>query len=200
MKMIWIILIMLGLIISLILTSVSAGFWVSVALFIVFLIAWVAIGFYKTQEDERTVMERNGAHYENSEPGLHWRMPRRDQIRARAYTCVFTLNLVTPERKINGQSVKGAKAFVRIIRPYDQEYMDDEGFEANPVYRSVYCVSNWEKGVIALLSDALEQGQFQSVELANGRPTPIAVVSPEASEIMRRWGLTGDITVDLQPK
>lgn len=196
--MIWIILIGLGLLGSLICLSVSPGFWLLFALFVVFLAIWIVKGVYKTQEDERTVMERNGAHYENSEPGLHWRMPGRDQIRARVYTGISVLNLVTPERKMGGVVVKGAKAFIRVIRPYDQEYVDDEGESANPVCRKIYFVKNWETASISLLSDSLEQAQFPE-GLANGTPTPVAAISPEAAKILKRWGLVAEITVDLQP-
>lgn len=201
--MIWIILIILGLFVSFCLLSISSLFWIAVGLFFFLLVVWVAKGFHNVQQDERVLIERNGAYRRFACPGLRWWVPGTDQKRTSAYTCEFVLDLVTPERKMGGVVVKGAKAFVKILSPYNVAYetgsvAEGDLVNANSVYRSVYCVANWKKATIALLSDALEQAQFPA-GLANGTPTAVRNISPEAAVMMRCWGLIGQITVDLQP-
>lgn len=185
-------------------------FWIGVGFWGLFLLVWFCLGFFNIKQDELTVLERNGAFLRISRPGLRWRRLRSDQIVNTIYTSDYLVPLVVPERKLSFQGavggpkqviLKGAKAYVQLIYPFEDTYVDDQGFDHCPVYRVFYRAGDWKKLVPALLSDCvsmiLQRDNFLGT-ISLEEPTPLERISQPTADRLKRWGLRAEISFDIQ--
>lgn len=194
--MIWITLIVLGLIVSLACLSISLVFWVLVALFVLFLIIWIVIGFHKVQQDQFFVIESNGRYCRTESPGLNFRIPGTECIRARANSAIHLFDLAIPEGKIVFQEgreviIKGAKAYFSLVRPELVAYIDAEGRNQHPVWRSVY-LGKWKDNCIGAvgggLLNFLRELGFIANRMNDGVPTSVINMAPVTMDALTRFG------------